>query len=67
MAIQSGLGSVEPEGFALQRVEHFGLLAVELDPQGFQLLLQALQGAFGPAPLAPMPADGDHHTIAKMG
>jgi len=33
----------EPEGFALQRIDHFGLLAVELDPQGFQLLLQTLQ------------------------
>ena len=43
----------EPEGFALQRVDHFGLLAVELDPQDFQLLLQTLQGTFGPAPLAP--------------
>ena len=34
----------EPEGFALQRVDHFGLRAVELNPQGFQLLLQTLQG-----------------------
>ena len=55
----------EPEGFALQRVDHFGLLAVELDPQGFQLLLQTLQGTFGPAPLAPVPADGDHHIIRE--
>ena len=55
----------ESEGFALQRVNHFGLLAVELDPQGFQLLLQALQGPFGPVPLAPMPADGDHHIIRE--
>src|ERR1035437_5944766 len=42
----------EPEGFALQHVDHFGLLAVELDQQGLQLLLQALQGPFGPVPLA---------------
>ena len=55
----------EPKGFALQRVDHFGLLAVELDPQGFQLLLQTLQGTFGPAPLASVPADGDHQVSAR--
>ena len=27
--------------------------------------LQTLQGTFGPAPLAPVPADGDHHIIRE--
>ena len=57
--------SEEPKRVTLERVHHFRFLRVQLYPEGFELLLKAVHGPFGPAALRVVPAHGDHDIVRK--